>query len=426
NYATSSDSGTTFGGAYTLFGVIELREDNDLGSWAPTKRGASGSNYDYAGEAGKYQLMVNYPGNTTEPGSPYMTQDGDWVLEDHPIPGPQFTSQGGVEIDCLAEGVQCGFMTIGAHGQRSSGVEVFTPVEFAGEQRPDDEATDDPTVTPTPTPTPSESPSPTETQTPDVDVCAAVDVPENEDLVVVGEPLEATDAVMTVEPGRYLPCDRATEVTVSGSGYDHTEAIYLGFGTPSNHDDLEQWRRSNGGLSGADADYDYGLAQMINGSTADVEDDAVKMDASGNWSIDILIPGKDIESFFGSSIDCSSAYCGFFSFGSMGMINAANEAYTPVYFGNQDPSGTPEPNSNTAGQGPSPRTNDDVISDAGTIDQGSNTTGGKADQNLADKGNLANTGFDGHVLRTMAIGAALLLSAGLFALAFARYRKRMI
>ena len=137
NYATSSDSGTTFGGAYTMFGVIELREDNDPGSWAPTKRGASGSNYDYAGEAGKYQLMVNYPGNTTEPGSPTMDENGNWVLEDHPIPGPQFTSQGGVEIDCLAEGVQCGFMTIGAHGQRSSGVEVFTPVEFAVQQ--DDE-----------------------------------------------------------------------------------------------------------------------------------------------------------------------------------------------------------------------------------------------------------------------------------------------
>ncbi|WP_217135407.1 immunoglobulin domain-containing protein, partial [Leucobacter chinensis] len=131
NYALLSDFGTNFGGAYTLFGVIKLKDEADEGSWAPTKRGVSGVNYDYVGEAGLYQLMVNYPDNTTEPDMAYMDDQGNWVIEEHPVPGATFTSQGGAEINCLAEGVQCGFITIGAHGQLSKGVEVFTPVQFA-------------------------------------------------------------------------------------------------------------------------------------------------------------------------------------------------------------------------------------------------------------------------------------------------------
>lgn len=140
NYAISSDFGTNFGGAYTLFGAVVLKDDSDPGSWAPTKRGVAGVNYDYAGEAGVYQQMVNYPGNDTEPGLPYMDANGDWVFEDHPVPGATFTSQANKEINCLAEDTQCGFITIGAHGQRSAGVEVFTPVEFAGEEPPAGEA----------------------------------------------------------------------------------------------------------------------------------------------------------------------------------------------------------------------------------------------------------------------------------------------
>ena len=136
NYATAPDTGPVFGGAYTLFGVVKLKDDTDQGSWAPTKRGVSGVNYDYIGEAGVYQLMVNYPGNTTEPGMEYMDEQGNWVIEEHPVPGATFTTQAGNEVNCLAEGVQCGFITIGAHGQRSKGVEVFTPVEFAEPQAP--------------------------------------------------------------------------------------------------------------------------------------------------------------------------------------------------------------------------------------------------------------------------------------------------
>ncbi len=126
-YATTNQWGQNFGGAYLLFGVISPKDSADPGSWAPTKQGISGINYDYAAGAGIYQSLVNYPGNTTEPGLGFMDQDGDWS-EQLTIPGARFTSQAGNQIDCYVQ--QCGVITIGAHGAQSSGVEVFTPVSF--------------------------------------------------------------------------------------------------------------------------------------------------------------------------------------------------------------------------------------------------------------------------------------------------------
>ena len=129
-YATQNQWGSNFGGAYLLFGVVTPRDAGDPGSWAPTKQGVSGTNYDYAAGAGVYQSLINYPGNGTEPGLGYMDQNGDWstVLT---IPGAQFESQAGHQIDCFVQ--QCGVITIGAHGSQSAGVEVFTPVSFAAE-----------------------------------------------------------------------------------------------------------------------------------------------------------------------------------------------------------------------------------------------------------------------------------------------------
>ncbi|MGO1849625.1 hypothetical protein [Microbacterium sp.] len=434
-YATSTDQGTTFGGAYTLFGAIQLKDADDPGSWAPTKRGVAGTNYDYAPEAGLYQLMVNYPGNSTEPGMPYMDQNGDWTLEEHPIPGAQFTSQTNKEIDCLAEGTQCGFMTIGAHGQRSAGVEVFTPVYFEGQDPEDsgenpDESGEDPDDS-------GENPDDSGEDSDDsgqgsTDPCEA-ETPEdlltNEEYVVAGSALADTDAVMTVKPGRYLPCDDATEIVVEGQAYDSTKPIYVGLGAPKNHDDLEQWRRSNGGFSGPDGDYDYGVPRLVvaNGSSdGDVAD--AEMDAEGNWSLTVEVPGKDIESFFGGTIDCAVAYCGFFSFGAHGNVVAQNEAFTPVFFGGQDPDDAPP-----AGGG-----DDDDPTDlpAGTNGGGNGTgTGGStqpagfastptggANSGVGVNGGLATTGA-GDGARTTVIGGVLLLSAGLLGAALLRNRR---
>lgn len=128
NFATVNGWGQNFGGAYLLFGVVNPKNPADPGSWAPSKGGASGANYDYAPGAGINQSMVSYPGNTSEPGSPMMDSSGNWAGS-LTIPGAQFTSQGGNPIDCLVQ--QCGVIAIGAHGAQQAGVEVFTPVTFA-------------------------------------------------------------------------------------------------------------------------------------------------------------------------------------------------------------------------------------------------------------------------------------------------------
>jgi hypothetical protein len=129
-YATQNQWGSNFGGAYLLFGVVNPKNAGDPGSWAPTKQGVSGTNYDYAAGAGVYQSLINYPGNDTEPGLGYMDQNGDWTTT-LTIPGARFESQAGNQIDCFVQ--QCGVITIGAHGSQSAGVEVFTPVDFAEE-----------------------------------------------------------------------------------------------------------------------------------------------------------------------------------------------------------------------------------------------------------------------------------------------------
>ncbi|WP_293781975.1 immunoglobulin domain-containing protein [uncultured Aeromicrobium sp.] len=141
-FATSLPSGLTFGGAYILFGTVTPTNPADPDSWAPSKRGVSGTNYDYAPGAGTYQTMVGYPGYSPGPGEFVMDENGDWNGE-LVIPGPYFESQAGHEINCFD--VQCGVITIGAHGQVNEGVETFTPVTFSdGEEGVAPQFTSDP------------------------------------------------------------------------------------------------------------------------------------------------------------------------------------------------------------------------------------------------------------------------------------------
>ena len=153
-YATSN-KGSTFGGAYILFGTVTPKDPNDPTSWAPSKRGVPGTNYAYAAGL-DYQTMVNYPGNTTEEGLPYMDSEGNWTATLR-IPGPVFKTNNGQEIDCLK--VRCGIITIGAHGRANAGVEAFEPVSF-GEPEPTPTEKPEPTsgVTITAVPVPSSGP----------------------------------------------------------------------------------------------------------------------------------------------------------------------------------------------------------------------------------------------------------------------------
>ncbi len=319
-YSKTNDWGQSFGGAYLLFGVITPKTAGDTGSWAPSKQGLSGVNYDYAAGAGTYQSLINYPGNTTEPGLGYMDASGNWTSE-LTIPGATFTSQAGQQIDCLAAGTQCGVITIGAHGQVSSGVEVFTPVTFATEnweavapsitgQPVDAQVTEGQdavfTVTVEGDPAPTiQWQSRANADEAFADVAGAVDpsftvsaaalsdsgrqvqaVVQNEagsvtssvaTLTVTesapephgtsqGAPLSGTDSYLVVTPAEDLRTGSSTEVTVEGFGFDPGPAvapgtgsggIYVGFGTMKDPSDPEKWRRSAGGTSGPVGMGDY-------------------------------------------------------------------------------------------------------------------------------------------------------------------------
>ncbi|GAB3598231.1 HtaA domain-containing protein [Microbacterium tumbae] len=171
--------------------------------------------------------------------------------------------------------------------------------------------------------------------------------------VSTGSPLSGTTAYIRVTPGYALDADGETTVTIEGFHFDPGPAgqpgtgsggIYVGLGTMKNPGS-EAWRRSKGGTSGpvGAADYTYGLPLFVgnqNSADADVADGV--MDASGHWSAELTIPGKDIDSFFGDGIDCVELSCGIFSFGAHGVVKAANEAFTPVYFAGQDDSTWPD------------------------------------------------------------------------------------
>ena len=46
----------------------------------------------------------------------------------------------------------------------------------------------------------------------------------------VGTAYPDNNAVMTVNPGKNLPTDEETEVTISGTGYDPSAPVYVGLG----------------------------------------------------------------------------------------------------------------------------------------------------------------------------------------------------
>ncbi|SDY82348.1 hypothetical protein [Herbiconiux ginsengi] len=120
-----------FGGIYVFFGWV------DGGAWAPSQGGATGSTYRYvyddeANPVG-YQVFVSFPGSSTEyaANGGEVSADGSWSAS-MKIPGASFESydrNGDVTtVDCLA--VQCGIITIGAHGVVNPSNESFTPISF--------------------------------------------------------------------------------------------------------------------------------------------------------------------------------------------------------------------------------------------------------------------------------------------------------
>lgn len=119
-----------FGGIYVLFGWAGS-------GWRPSEGGLTGSGYRYVYDDETnpigYQLFVAFPGSSTEyaANGGHIAADGSWSATMR-IPGPKFQAydrSGNIStVDCLA--VQCGIMTIGAHGVINANNESFTPISF--------------------------------------------------------------------------------------------------------------------------------------------------------------------------------------------------------------------------------------------------------------------------------------------------------
>ncbi|MCJ1695957.1 hypothetical protein MT349_09180 [Rathayibacter caricis] len=121
-----------FGGVYVLFGWVSGA------GWGPSSGGEVGTDYRYVPDSESkdnagFERFVAFPGSETESAANgVLTADGSFSV-DLTIPSARFEAQdrsGEVTtVDCLE--VQCGVITIGAHGVKNANNETFTPVSFA-------------------------------------------------------------------------------------------------------------------------------------------------------------------------------------------------------------------------------------------------------------------------------------------------------
>lgn len=122
------------GGVYVFFGAVT---DPAGGTWAPSRGGKSGQTFAYAGTSGSQLLVAFEGGSSASLADGVIRADGTWSAQ-MTIPGPTFNAtfgnphagqaQQGATIDCRQ--VQCGVITIGAHGMWNANNESFSPVNF--------------------------------------------------------------------------------------------------------------------------------------------------------------------------------------------------------------------------------------------------------------------------------------------------------
>lgn len=124
-----------FGGIYVVFGWVS---DPTGGAWKPSAGGRTGAEYRYAPDTEStdnqgFQRFVAFPGSDTAGAANggLIAADGTWAT-DLVVPGSRFVAQdrdgAQTEVDCTQ--VQCGVITIGAHGVVNPSNETFTPIAF--------------------------------------------------------------------------------------------------------------------------------------------------------------------------------------------------------------------------------------------------------------------------------------------------------
>ena len=120
-----------FGGVYVLFGWV------DGAGWQPSQGGSTGTDYRYVPDDESnpvgYASFVSFPGSSTEYAANGGTLASDGTFSATlQVPGATFTSLdrtgAASQVDCTQ--VQCGIITIGAHGVPNANNETFTPISF--------------------------------------------------------------------------------------------------------------------------------------------------------------------------------------------------------------------------------------------------------------------------------------------------------
>lgn len=120
-----------YGGIYVAFGTVN-------GTWQPSKGGATGVDYRYVPDDESnptgYLAFVAFEGSSTASAANGGTVDsatGTWSAT-LKVPGSTFQALdrngAATTVDCAA--VQCGIITIGAHGVANANNESFTPVSI--------------------------------------------------------------------------------------------------------------------------------------------------------------------------------------------------------------------------------------------------------------------------------------------------------
>ncbi|ROP74901.1 HtaA domain-containing protein [Curtobacterium sp. PhB115] len=125
---------TNGSGLYVLFGYVTKH---------PSAGGAAGAGYDYlpgsGGTGQDGQGFVAWPDNTGTGAAATAKLSGTknaGFTQAGIIARSSFTGQSTARVDCLSGAVQCGVLTIGAHGAADAALETFTPVYFAGQTVP--------------------------------------------------------------------------------------------------------------------------------------------------------------------------------------------------------------------------------------------------------------------------------------------------
>lgn len=207
-----------------------------------------------------------------------------------------------------------------------------------------------------------------------------------------------------------------TQIVVKGSGYQVVQGgfggVYVLFGTVSG-----AWQPSKGGKSGSNYKYVPDSATKDNagyqafvafpGSSTASESEAT-LSADGSFTVTLTVPGAVITTN-GGQVDCTKVQCGVFTIGAHGVVNANNEAFTPVTFksagssgssGASTPAGQSGSSSSTSSQ-PSSKSTAKAGSSSGTGSTGTSgstvpgTTAGSSPSTPPDAGGTGVTALDG-------------------------------